>query len=82
MNRWSVRQVKGPKTRGSAVVRLPQTPTAQLEMEGSRVTPHSTISCAEEVGDWVGPGVGGAGDGGGGATWPQGLVVVTGAQSV
>lgn len=82
MNRWRVRQVKGPKTRGSAVVRFPHWPMAQLEMEGSRTTPHSTVSCDEAVGDCVGPTVGGAGDGVGGATWPQGLLVAMGAQSV
>lgn len=73
--------MKGPKTRGSAVERLPQTPMAQSLIEGCNVTPHSTIRREEVVGDCVGAMVGGAGAGAGGATFPQGGVVVTGPQS-
>lgn len=55
---------------------------AQSEMDGSRTTPHSTVSSEEAVGDWVGPGVGGAGLGVDGVMSLQAPVVATEAQPV
>jgi hypothetical protein len=40
---WSVRQVGGPNTRGSAVVRMPHSPIAKLEIDSSGTPVHSMI---------------------------------------
>lgn len=73
----SVLHVGGPKTRGSAEVRLPQVPTGQSLMDGGRGTPHWTISSDEDVGEDVGAAVKGPGDGLVGWIVPHGAVVLT-----